>query len=227
MPLSPDLTSAISNVIAIAKNEVGYLEKATNSNLDSKTGNAGSNNYTKYARDLDAFGNFYNGAKQGFAWCDVFVDWCMVKAFGRELAQKMINQSNGSAGAGCKQSSQYYQAINRFYSKPQPGDQIFFVSGGDICHTGLVIDVTSTQVITIEGNTSGGSGVIANGGGVFQKSYSLNYGGIYGYGRPKYELVPPKQKEEPKPADTKDPEPTPAPAADNSALKAQLVTLYN
>ena len=34
-------------VIAIAEAEVGYLEKNSNSNLDSKTGNAGYNNYTK------------------------------------------------------------------------------------------------------------------------------------------------------------------------------------
>lgn len=40
-------------VIEVAKAEVGYKEKASNSNLDDKTANAGSNNYTKYARDFD------------------------------------------------------------------------------------------------------------------------------------------------------------------------------
>ena len=39
-------------LIAIAEAEVGYLEKASNSDLDSKTANAGYNNWTKYARDL-------------------------------------------------------------------------------------------------------------------------------------------------------------------------------
>ena len=39
-------------VLEVAENELGYIEKATNSNLDSKTANAGSNNYTKYGRDL-------------------------------------------------------------------------------------------------------------------------------------------------------------------------------
>jgi hypothetical protein len=51
-------------VIDIALAEVGYLEKKSNSNLDNKTANAGSNNYTKYGRDLDAVG-FYNGKKNG------------------------------------------------------------------------------------------------------------------------------------------------------------------
>ena len=55
-----------SKVVNIALNEVGYLEKASNSNLDSKTANAGSKNYTKYARDLDNIPNFYNGKKNGY-----------------------------------------------------------------------------------------------------------------------------------------------------------------
>ena len=65
-------------LIEIAEAEEGYLEKASNASLDSDTANAGSANYTKYARDLDAIPNFYNGKKNGYAWCDVFVDWCFV-----------------------------------------------------------------------------------------------------------------------------------------------------
>ena len=42
--------SAADKVIEIAENEVGYLEKASNSNLYEKNANAGSNNYTKYWR---------------------------------------------------------------------------------------------------------------------------------------------------------------------------------
>ena len=63
-----------SDVVKIALAEVGYKEKASNSQLDNPTANAGSNNYTKYARDLRDAG-YYNGNKNGFAWCDVFVDW--------------------------------------------------------------------------------------------------------------------------------------------------------
>ena len=55
-----------SDVIAIALAEVGYKEKASNSQLDDKTANAGSNNYTKYARDLKNAG-YYNGNKNGYA----------------------------------------------------------------------------------------------------------------------------------------------------------------
>lgn len=174
-------------VIDIAIGEVGYLEKASNYNLDSKTANSGSNNYTKYARDLDNIPGFYNGKKNGYAWCDCFVDWCFVQAYGVDGAKTLLCQPNNSLGAGCTYSAQYYKMKSQFYtSNPQPGDQIFFGNARESTHTGLVYAVDSARVYTVEGNTSGASGVIANGGGVCKKSYPLNYSGIYGYGRPNY-----------------------------------------
>lgn len=193
-------------VLQVAMEQVGYLEKASNKNLDDKTANAGRGDFTKFARDLDAVEAFYNGPKQGFAWCDVFVDWCFVQAYGMELAQKMLFQPNKSLGASCTQSSRYFKNAGRFYDSPQPGDQIFFQSRGRVVHTGLVYAVDSQRVYTVEGNTSGASGVVANGGGVKRKSYSLSYSGIYGYGRPDYALVDSEQK-----TDTKAPA-TSAPA---------------
>jgi glucan-binding YG repeat protein len=44
-------------------------------------------------------------------------------------------------------------------------------------------------VYTIEGNTSSGSEVIANGGAVCQKEYALTNSRIDGYGRPDWSLV--------------------------------------
>ena len=38
---------AAEKLIQIARTEIGYLEKASNKDLDSKTANAGSTNYTK------------------------------------------------------------------------------------------------------------------------------------------------------------------------------------
>ena len=169
--------------------EAGYLEKASNKQLDDKTANAGAGNYTKYARDLDALGNFYNGKKQGAPWCDVFVDWCFVTTYGAETAKKMLYQPDKSLGAGVNYSAQYYKAAGRYFDTPQRGDQIFFGEKGKYTHTGLVVAVGDSYVYTIEGNTSGASGVIANGGGVCRKSYRLNYANIYGYGRPNYDLV--------------------------------------
>lgn len=182
----------VSKVIKIAEAEVGYLEKKSNSNLDSKTGNAGYKNYTKYARDFDSkYPNFYNGKKNGFAWCDIFVDWCFVKAYGVEEALKLLGQPKKSCGAGCSWSALYYQRIPSFYRTPKVGDQIFFRdSTGTPYHTGLVYKVDNTYVYTIEGNTSSSAGVVANGGCVAKKKYKLNSSVIHGYGRPKYDTEP-------------------------------------
>ena len=172
-------------VIEVALNEVGYVEKASNSNLDSKTGNAGSGNYTKYARDLDNI-NFYNGKKNGYAWCDVFVDWCFYKAFGKERALKLLCQPERSTGAGCGFSMNFYKAKGQLYNTPEPGDQIFFTDGTSIYHTGLVYAVDNNKVYTVEGNTSNVNYVDGNGGKVCKKSYPLGASYIAGFGKPRY-----------------------------------------
>lgn len=173
-------------VIDIALNEVGYIEKASNSNLDDKTANTGSGNYTKYARDLDNI-SFYNGKKNGYAWCDVFVDWCFYKAFGKKRALELLCQPEKSTGAGCGFSMNFYKAHNQFYTSPEPGDQIFFTDGTSIYHTGLVYKVDDSKVYTIEGNTSDVNYVDGNGGKVCKKSYPMGASYIAGYGRPKYD----------------------------------------
>lgn len=185
-----------SKVIEIALAEVGYLEKKSNSNLDSKTANVGSGNFTKYARDLDNIPNFYNGKKNGYAWCDIFVDWCFVQAFGVDKAKELLCQPNKSLGAGCFYSMQYYKNNKQFGGSPKIGAQIFFSKGA---HTGIVYDYDKTYVYTVEGNTSSASGVVANGGAVEKKKYKLNSSYIDGYGYPNYDDEPKEEtKAEPK-----------------------------
>ena len=53
-----------SKLIEIATAEIGYHEKASNANLDSKTANSGNKNFTKYGRDLFKAG-FFNGNGSG------------------------------------------------------------------------------------------------------------------------------------------------------------------
>lgn len=189
-------------VIELALSQVGYLEKKSNSQLDDFSANAGTKNYTKYARDLDAIPGFYNGKKNGFPWCDVFVDWLFVQAFGVEAAKQLLCQPDKSLGAGCGYSARYYMAKGQFYTKcPKPGDQIFFLdSSGEPAHTGLVYQVDNSHVYTVEGNTSAASGVVANGGGVCCKQYKLAYNRIYGYGRPDYDIVTYEKAEEKEPS---------------------------
>ena len=170
---------AVEKIIRVARTEIGYLEKQSNKDLDSKTSNAGSNNYTKYARDLYP-------SLQGQPWCDMFVDWCFVQAFGQVDAKRLLC---GGFSAYTPTSAQYYKGKGQWRTSPEPGDQIFFKNSRRICHTGIVTKAASGRVYTIEGNTSGALGVIANGGGVREKSYSLRDAGIAGYGRPDWWLV--------------------------------------
>lgn len=175
-----------SDLVTIARAEIGYLEKKSNANLDSKTGNAGSKNYTKYARDLHEAG-YYQANKNGYEWCEVFNDWCHWIASDKDarLAQEVICQT-GLYGAGCTWSAKCYRDAGRWFTAPQVGDQAYFGTKGNEYHTGIVSKVEGGKVYIIEGNTSGASGVVSNGGGVCEKSYSLTNSKIVGYGRPRY-----------------------------------------
>lgn len=149
--------NAIDKLIQIAKNEIGYLEKASNSQLDSKTANAGENNYTKYWRDIKP-------DYQGQPWCAAFVSWCMMKAFGLDAAKKLLKHW---PYVYCPTMADLF-TLN---SNPKVGDIVIFYRNGVFAHTGIVIKVSGDRFWTVEGNTSGGSTIIANGGGVCQKSY--------------------------------------------------------
>lgn len=150
-------TKAINAVINIALAEVGYLEKATNANLDDKTANAGSNNYTKYWRDIYP-------AYQGQPWCACFVTWVFVIAFGKAMAQKLLKHY---PYVYCPTMADLF-TLN---ANPKVGDIVIFKHNGVFTHTGIVIKVSGDQFWTVEGNTSGGSTIIANGGAVCKKTY--------------------------------------------------------
>lgn len=171
-----------SKVIEIAEAEVGYLEKKSNKSLDSKTANAGSANYTKYGRDMHKL--YPSVMDFPAAWCDAFVDWCFYKAYGIANAKSLLG---GNFNDYTVASAQLYKNKNAWGKTPKVGAQIFFKNTTRICHTGLVYKVDKTYVYTIEGNTSGASGVVRNGGGVCKKKYKITNSNIAGYGYPKYD----------------------------------------
>lgn len=153
-------TTAINKLIEIAKAEIGYLEKASNKNLDDKTANAGSANYTRYWAAIKP-------AYQGQPWCACFVTWCFVQAFGQAMAKKLLKHY---PYVYCPTMASLF-TLN---ANPKVGDIVIFKHSGTFAHTGIVIAVNGDKFTTIEGNTSGASGIIANGGGVCQKSYYNN-----------------------------------------------------
>lgn len=176
------MSNYVSTVIDIALSEVGYLEKKSNKSLDSKTANAGSANYTKYGRDMHKL--YPSVMDFPAAWCDAFVDWCFQKAYGVSNAKGLLA---GDFNDYTPASAQLYKNKGAWGSEPKIGAQIFFKNSSRICHTGLVYDFDTKYVYTVEGNTSGASGIIANGGGVCKKKYLRTNSKIDGYGYPKYD----------------------------------------
>lgn len=171
-------------LIATARAEVGYREKASNANLDDPTANAGTGNWNKYAAALDKT-DVMNGPKNGYDWCAIFVVWCFYKTFGLELFRKITGIPARSAAAGVGYLRGYFEQIGGLVTNPQPGDVIFFLTanGYGWQHTGIVEKVENGYVYTIEGNAGTPQGV-----NTF--AYPLGYNRIGGYGRAKWASVP-------------------------------------
>ena len=155
----PIQKSELEKVIEVAKGEIDYLEKRSNSQLDDKTANAGYNNYTKYWRDVKPE---WNGAY----WCACFITWVFQTALGKQRAKELLKHY---PYVYCPTLAGLFTK----YSTPQVGDIVIFWKNGEYAHTGLVIAVSGNTFTTIEGNTSGASSVVPNGGGVCQKTYNL------------------------------------------------------
>ena len=172
----------VENLLNLAFSEEGYLEKATPNQEDDKTANAGSNNYTKYGRDLQK--NVGSPYSDGVAWCDEYCDWLYWKLGGK---QAILDNLFGFS-AYTPTSAQFFKDHGLWYTgkSPKPCYQIFFKNSSRICHTGIVVKCENGMVYTSEGNTSSQKGVVANGGCVRQKSYSVNDPSIAGYGIPAF-----------------------------------------
>ena len=166
---------AIQAAIKIAKAEVGYFEKKSNANLDSKTANAGTANYTKYWRDVDP-------SNQAAPWCACFISWVYMKAFGKTTAAKLLKHWPYI-------SVPQLSGLFTHYATPKVGDIFMYHNGSVFSHTGLVIAVSGDKFVTIEGNTNDGSGVVAEGIGVYQKTrYNSQLPGSK-FARPNYSIV--------------------------------------
>jgi hypothetical protein len=134
-------------------------------------------NKNKFALMIDTqFPDFYNGKKNGAAWCDVFVDACFLTCFGEDETLRLLCQPKKSCGAGCKFSAGYFKAKKQFDNNASIGDQIFFYDNkGEINHTGIVYKVEDDYVYTVEGNS---------GDEVKTHRYAASNKKIAGYGHP-------------------------------------------
>ncbi len=126
-------------IIEYAKLEIGYIEKKSNKDLDSKTLNAGNCDYTKY-------GVWY-GSDPG-PWCCKFI--CYI--FNKAKALKYIKKA-----AGTYTFMDFFKNNKNFFNrnfKPSKADIIFinWKSKGTPDHVGIVSSIDNTYVYTIEGN---------------------------------------------------------------------------
>lgn len=134
----------------------------------------------------------------GAHWCAAFV-WSCCKAVG--LVGKIIKNNSSMYGCGnimraCVPAGMgtWLKGPNQgSQPTPQPGDFIFFRweycyrrDTYDSDHVGIVISVSSSEVITVEGNTNSNSPLTSC---VASHSYRLNYSCINGYYRPNWSIV--------------------------------------
>ena len=189
-----------NKVIAVATNELGYIGKKSNAQLDDKTANV-SGNYTKYGRDLYA-ANYYNGNKNGYDYCCQFVDWCFLQAAGGDKAKATSVKPSPVYGAVVKYVKQAFINLGRFdTTDPRVGHQIIFREWNKTLkewipsHTGLIIavDKDAGKISTIEGNVGGHA--------VKEKTYKLTDGYIDGFCHPFYDEDPSPDPEPLKPGD--------------------------
>ena len=154
-------------------NQVGYLEKRSNANLDSKIANAGYGNYTKYSRDVNNMGLM---GCQGQPWCATYQFWNCAKIFGKAKALEIM----GNGFYNCNSVKAHSRSKGTWHSTPKLGALVIFRNGA---HIGRVIRISGNTIYTNEGNTSSGglNHVEANGGCVAEKSYTIGNSQIDGY----------------------------------------------
>lgn len=148
------------DVLDAARREIGTVESPPNSNR------------TRYGATY---------GMDGQPWCAMFVWWVFRQARALPLIPKT---------AYTPSFAQWFKSRGQWGTAPRPGAVAFFDFPGDgvnrISHVGLVEAVNAdSSIITIEGNTSPGTGGSQrDGGGVYRRTRRT---GIVGYGYPRYD----------------------------------------
>ena len=167
--------ASLKELLALAKSQAGYQEKASNACLDDFHENAGYRNYTKYSRDVDNWG--LEGC-QGQPWCATYQFWLEAKTFGVDAALGHFHMDKEHYQAyNCACIYRAFQSAGAVSGSPQAGALVIFQ---DYRHVGRVTEIKDGRVYTNEGNTSALYGD-SNGGTVREKNYLLTDPNILGY----------------------------------------------
>lgn len=167
-------TYGADNILAIARNEIGVCEK-------------GNSNQVKYNHAY--YGSNVSGS--AYPWCCAFVWWVFNQAGASHIFYTNYSYDESHKyrhrTAYCPTLMSYHNSLGHNLSKnatPSPGDIVFFNwdGGSTAQHVGIVESVSGSNVITIEGNTSGSDNT--NGGCVMRRTRPKSC--IIGYSRPEY-----------------------------------------
>lgn len=161
----------LGNYYAGESTGIPYLEKRSAAYLDDFQRNAGYNNYTKFARDVNSWGQ---PGCQGQPWCAVYQFWKLTKVLGLKTALQIM----GDGFYNCRNVTRHAQSKETWKKAPKKGALIIFRNGS---HIGSVNKYDTQYVYTNEGNTSSTPGVVINGGSCCNKKYKLNAPVIDGY----------------------------------------------
>lgn len=166
----------LKGLLARAEAEVGYIEKASASLLDSETENRGTKNFTKYSRDINELGLM---GCQGQPWCITYQFWLEVQEFGLNKALKHWNMTKKNyVGYNCFDTYRVFKEAGKVSNKPQLGAVVIFTTS----HAARVtwISKDGKTFGTNEGNTSAKK-YDRNGGMVAEKSYRVSDSKIKGF----------------------------------------------
>lgn len=156
---------------AAGNGKTPYLEKKSNAYLDDFTKNAGNKNYTKFARDVNTWGQ---PGCQAQPWCAEYQFWKLATILGITKALKIM----GGGFYNCASVKNYAKAAGTWHSTPKKGCLVIFRNGS---HIGSVNSYDAAYIHTNEGNTSSAPGVVDNGGSARNKTYKRTSPDIDGY----------------------------------------------
>ncbi|MCH5212417.1 MAG: CHAP domain-containing protein [Oscillospiraceae bacterium] len=158
------------DIAQIAKTQIGYTE----------TGD----NHTKY-------NNWFYGSDTSAAWCAIFICWCANQA-GIPTSTIALNAQAGDIKSSSASNKFGTPTVSFSSHTPQIGDIIFVDNTGNGVsnHVGLVVDVDSSYIYTVEGNYSDKVSSLTYSRSNGYRSGS-NVTHIVAYGTPQYTITSP------------------------------------
>lgn len=170
--------------------EEGYIEKASAKSLDSKTANKGTQNYTKYSRDINSWGLM---GCQAQPWCISFQFWLEAIEFGVDVALEHWNMKKKTyVGYNCFATYNAFAAVGKVGKEPRLGAVVIFT----FSHAGRVVKIYEKNGKKVwdclEGNTSSNTND-RNGGQVKVKTREWNDPTVKGFCYINYEEEEPEK----------------------------------